>query len=349
MYVGEDLLDSVGSIVAERSPGMTPIVVCARRVFADYGERVVASFPDGTFSLAIDDSEQQKTMATVETILTKLLHMGARRDSVMIVVGGGVLGDTAGFAASIYLRGIDLVHVPTTLLAQVDSSIGGKVGVNHPFGKNLIGSFCAPRAVISDVGVLKTLPRRELLSGLYEALKSGVISDPGLFDLIESNKRSLLKAKPEVMLEIVKRSADVKGAIVSEDEREADRRRLLNYGHTLAHALETALNYEKLTHGEAVAWGMIAANAVARSRKLIDKNAAKRIDQVIVDYQPTRIPPVDREKLLAALSHDKKFTREHRVMVLPKAIGDCTICEDITTAEIRYGMDAMLEAGSSSS
>src|SRR5205085_11339776 len=221
--------------------------------------------------------------ASTEQIITQLLQHDAKRDSMAVVVGGGMIGDTAGFAASIFLRGIDLVHVPTTLLAQVDSSLGGKLAVNHPKGKNLIGSFFPPRAVISDLAVLDSLPPRERLSGLFEALKGGVIGDPELFALLESVANFDVE-------QVVQRAIRVKAEIVSADEKEADLRRLLNYGHTIAHGIEAAMQYEGITHGEAVAWGMIGANAIAVKRDLLGGDDAARIEQVIRSYEPSALP-----------------------------------------------------------
>jgi 3-dehydroquinate synthase len=253
-----------------------------------------------------------------------------------VVVGGGMVGDTAGFAASIFLRGIDLVHIPTTLLAQVDSSLGGKVAVNHASGKNLIGSFFPPRAVISDLSTLDSLPRREMLSGLFEALKGGVIGDASLFEMLESPPRIDVD-------EVVRKAIQVKAEIVSADEREADLRRLLNYGHTIGHGIEAALDYRHLTHGEGAAWGMIGANAIAVQRGLLARNVAGRIDRAIRAWNPMPIPAdIDRNAILAAAEHDKKNTGSQRVMVFPRAIGTCEVFSDITEAEIAFGVDAVL-------
>jgi 3-dehydroquinate synthase len=258
-----------------------------------------------------------------------------------VVVGGGMIGDTAGFAVSIFLRGIDLVHVPTTLLAQVDSSIGGKLAVNHPKGKNLIGSFYPPRAIVSDLSVLDTLPPRERLSGLYEALKGGVIADPELFAMFE-------RGDPD-LAEVVRRAIRVKADIVAADEREADLRRLLNYGHTIAHGIEAALHYEGMTHGEAVAWGMIGANAIAVDRGLLDPGEAERIERVILAYNPAPLPPLDPAEILAATEHDKKNTGNARVMVFPRRVGECVVVSDVRVGEIAFGVETSLKVSKSQS
>jgi 3-dehydroquinate synthase len=279
-------------------------------------------------------------MATADAVVTELLERGARRDAMAVVVGGGMIGDTAGFAASIFLRGIDLVHVPTTLLAQVDSSIGGKLAVNHPMGKNLIGSFYPPLAVISDTSVLETLPPREFLSGLYEAMKGGVIRDPELFELFEVNRAAILDRDAAIVDDLVRKKIRVKAGIVAADEKESDLRRLLNYGHTIAHGIEAAMHYEGMTHGEAVAWGMIGANAIAVKRGLLSAKESARIEETILAYGPSPVPPLDKRLILAATEHDKKNTGNARVMVFPRHVGDCVVAPDVVLSELEYGIDA---------
>lgn len=332
VFVGRDLLGRAGSLV--RAKGKV-FVITSPALRERFGERVAASFADAQV-LMIEEGEKHKSLETANDIVTQLLDRGAKRDSMVVVVGGGMIGDTAGFAASIFLRGIDLVQVPTTLLAQVDSSIGGKVGVNHPKGKNLIGSFFPPRAVISDTSILDTLPPRERLSGMYEALKGGVIADPSLFELFESGTLDVD--------EIVRKAIRVKAEIVSADEKEAGLRRLLNYGHTIAHGIEAALQYEGITHGEAVAWGMIGANAIAVRRGLLPRYEAARIERVILAYEPARPPALDRAEVLAATEHDKKNTGSARVMVFPRRVGECVVVSDVTEEEIAYGVDVVLRA-----
>ncbi len=330
VFVGRGLIDRVGELVPARG---RVFVITSTALRERFGTRVASSFKDAEI-LAIEEGEHRKTLETANDIVTMLLDRGGKRDSMAVVVGGGVLGDTAGFAASIFLRGIDLVQVPTTLLAQVDSSIGGKVGVNHPKGKNLIGSFYPPRAVVSDTATLDTLPPRELLSGMYEALKGGVIGDPSLFELFERRDNDFDA--------IVRKAIRVKAEIVSADEKEADLRRLLNYGHTIAHGIEAALQYQGLTHGEAVAWGMIGANALAVRRGLLSREEASRIERVILDYKPSPLPALDAAEVLAATEHDKKNTGTARVMVFPRRVGECVVVDDVTEEEIAFAIDAVL-------
>ena len=330
VFVGRGLLDRVGELVHTRG---RVFVITSTALRERFGERVAKSFAAADI-LTIEEGEKHKTLDTANDVITQLLEHGAKRDSTAVVVGGGMIGDTAGFAASIFLRGIDLVHVPTTLLAQVDSSIGGKLAVNHPKGKNLIGSFYPPRAVIADTAVLDTLPHRERLSGMYEALKGGIIGDASLFELFERGDLDVD--------EMVRKAIRVKAEIVSADEKEADLRRLLNYGHTIAHGIEAALQYEGITHGEAVAWGMIGANAIAVRRGLLSHEDAQRIERAILKYEPSPLPRLDRGQILAATEHDKKNTGTARVMVFPRRVGECVVVSDVTEQEIAYGIAAVL-------
>jgi 3-dehydroquinate synthase len=332
VFVGRDLLGRVGELVHPRG---RVFVITSHGLRERFGHRVAASFEPRADIITFEEGEAQKSLATANDIVTQLLDRGAKRDSMAVVVGGGMIGDTAGFAASIFLRGIDLVHVPTTLLAQVDSSLGGKLAVNHEKGKNLIGSFYPPRAVISDLAVLDTLPERERLSGLFEALKGGVIGDEALFELLERPAAFDVE-------QVVQRAIRVKAEIVSADEKEADLRRLLNYGHTIAHGIEAALNYRDLTHGEAVAWGMIGANAIAVRRGILPDDVRTRIDAAIRAWRPAAAPSLDPREVLAATEHDKKNTGTARVMVFPRAVGDCVVVSDVTEDEVRYGIDAAL-------
>jgi 3-dehydroquinate synthase len=333
VFIGRDLLGRVGELVRARG---RVFVITSHALRERFGHRVAASFAPRADIISFEEGEAHKSLATANDIVTQLLERGAKRDSMAVVVGGGMIGDTAGFAASIFLRGIDLVHVPTTLLAQVDSSLGGKLAVNHEKGKNLIGSFYPPRAVISDLAVLDSLPPRERLSGLFEALKGGVIGDPELF--------ALLSHPPEFDLEqVVQRAIRVKAEIVSADEKEADLRRLLNYGHTIAHGIEAALDYRGLTHGEAVAWGMIGANAIAVRRGILPPKICMVIDDEIRAWKPAPLPPLDPRDILAATEHDKKNTGTARVMVFPRAVGECVVVSDVTEQEVRFGIDAALE------
>ena len=335
IHISRGSLDRAGKLISPRGR----VFVVTATALRELGDRVARSFDPPATILTMDDGESNKTLATAERLVTELLEHNAKRDSMVVAVGGGVVGDTAGFAAAIFLRGIDLVQVPTTLLAQVDSAYGGKVGVNHPKGKNLIGAFHPPRAVVVDPAVLNTLPDRELRSGMFEALKGGVLGDSALFDLFEQKRDDLEQ--------IIERAVRVKTAIVDSDEREKDLRRLLNYGHTIAHGIEAAMKYEGITHGEAVGWGMIGANEIAVRRGVLDEKTRGRIDRTIRAYAPAPLPPtIDRDAILAATEHDKKNTGSTRVMVLPTGIGSCDILEGISEEEIAVGIEAALRTAS---
>ena len=337
IHVGRDLIDRTGGLVRARGK---VFVVTSTGLREAFGDRVAASFEPVADVITVEEGESRKTLGTANEIVTHLLDRGAKRDSMLVAVGGGMIGDTAGFAAAIFLRGIDLVHVPTTLLAQVDSSIGGKTAVNHPRGKNLIGAFHPPRAVVIDPAVLHSLPERERVSGLYEALKGGVIGDHALFAMFEEPLHRLV----DELDELIVRAIAVKVNIVDTDEREADLRRLLNYGHTIAHGIENAMNYEGITHGEAVAWGMIGANAIAVRRGILPGGVSDRIERAIRALAPRRVPRgIDARAILAATEHDKKNTGTQRVMVLPREIGRCDVVSDVTEDEIAFGISAILD------
>jgi len=320
VYVGRDLLGRVGELAKAKG---RVFVITSHALRERFGHRVAASFTPRAEILSFEEGEDHKTLATASDILTQLLDRGAKRDAMGVVVGGGMIGDTAGFAASIFLRGIDLVHVPTTLLAQVDSSLGGKLAVNHEKGKNLIGSFYPPRAVVSDLAVLDTLPPRERLSGLFEALKGGVIGDPRLFELLERPPDFDVDA-------VVLRAIRVKGEIVSADEKEADLRRLLNYGHTIGHGIEAATSFSgEYLHGEAVSVGMMGAARIAVRIGMHDEELlARQADLLRAFGLPLTAPGVDPHAVLQAMQMDKKVVGghlqvEYTYMEPPR----CTHCE----------------------
>ncbi len=261
---------------------------------------------------------------------------------MVIAFGGGIIGDLAGFLAAIYMRGIHYLQVPTTLLAQVDSSVGGKTGVNLASGKNLIGSFHHPRAVFADIDVLQTLPDRELRAGLFESVKAGIIRDPALFRFMEQNAEKILARDPAALERVITASIRMKAQVVAIDERESGLRMILNYGHTLGHAIEAATNYRKLLHGEAIAWGMLAALRIALARNAVGPNQAQRIEQTIHSYGP--LPPFRSTpaKLLAAAGRDKKTRAGTRRFILPKGIGNAVVVENVSDMELNSAVEWLL-------
>src|SRR6266849_1566539 len=258
---GAGALRQAARAIAELGHFSSAHLVSSPKVWRAVGKNVERAFGvknPRTVHL-IDDAESAKNLRTVEALCRTLIRSGADRKSLLIAVGGGVIGDVAGFAAAAYLRGISLVHVPTTVVAQVDSSIGGKTGVNLPEGKNLIGAFYPPKLVVADPDLLRTLPHRELRSGLYEVVKYGIIADGILFEYLERHMPALLRRDPKALSWVIERSVRIKARIVSKDEREGGLRQILNFGHTLGHALEAATGYRRFVHGEAIGWGMVAA------------------------------------------------------------------------------------------
>lgn len=339
VYVAEGATAFLGEIIAQHCRPGRRFAVVSSTVLELHRERLDEAL-EGFETLAIEDGEERKTLTTVHQIASVLLERRVRRDSIMVAIGGGMVGDTAGFAASILLRGIDLVQVPTTLLSQVDSSIGGKVGVNHPLGKNLLGSFWPPRAVVSDPRFLETLPEVEVRSGLFEAMKAGVIGDPDLFAATAAGPGAFGERRDE----IVRRAVAVKARIVGSDEREAGPRRLLNYGHTVGHGIEAAMQYEGITHGDAVGFGMLAANAIAAARGLLPETERICVDDAIRGMLPSAPAGLAPDRVLEAVGLDKKFTDRRRVMVLPVRVGECVVVEDVGDEELVMGIEAALQS-----
>ncbi len=279
--------------------------------------------------LEMGDGERYKSAGTVEDLATTLLQRRADRGSTLVAFGGGVVGDVAGFLASIYMRGIALVQIPTTLLAQVDASIGGKNGVNLPHAKNILGTFYQPHAVIIDPAVLSTLPEREYRAGLYEALKCGVIRNPGIFEFMDQQREAVLRREPEALNFLISESVQVKAAVVAEDEREGNLRRILNFGHTIGHALEAETSYKQYLHGEAVAWGMVAASMIAAALQKTETEIARRIISLILAYAP--LPKVSSrgKSVVRRLRSDKKTLDGVVHFVLPRQIGQVEIVRDV--------------------
>jgi 3-dehydroquinate synthase len=285
--------------------------------------------------ILLPDGERFKNLQTVGRIYDGLIKARADRASAIVAIGGGVLGDTAGFAAATYLRGVPVVQVPTTLLAQVDSAIGGKVGVNHAQGKNLIGAFHQPAAVAVDPSLLATLPRREFRAGLYEVIKYGAIASRPLFDRVASTLKGLFARDEQALLPIVKESCDIKLAVVAEDPHEHGRRRILNFGHTTGHALEAVTKYRRFRHGEAVAYGMLVAAEIAVTRGKMPSADRDALSSLITKMGPLpAVGDISIPEVLEAIGHDKKVIAGKLHFVLPTAIGSCEVVTDVTKEEI---------------
>jgi 3-dehydroquinate synthase len=307
-------------------------VVTVPPVRQRWGAKLVNSLKSSGFNtqvIAMADGEPSKRLATIEVLAEKLARLGADRKAVIIALGGGVVGDVAGLLASLYMRGVELVQVPTTVLGQVDASIGGKTAVNLVAGKNLLGTFYHPRVVLIDPNVLKTLPDREFRAGLYEALKCGIIGNVELFLRFEQNRARILKRDPLELEWVIAQSVKLKAEVVSADEREGGLRRVLNLGHTIGHALEAATGYRRMLHGEAVAWGMIAANNIALSVGRTDSVTAGRIADAVLSLG--RLPEVNvsPHKILARLRTDKKTQNGVVHFILPREIGKVEVASDV--------------------
>jgi 3-dehydroquinate synthase len=331
IHIGEDVIDRADLLRAYVRGNQVAIITNAT-VGPLYLERVRAAFPApyqvDTFELP--DGEQYKTLEHFGAIMDFLLQRRHGRNTTLIALGGGVIGDMTGFAAATYQRGVDFLQVPTTLLAQVDSSVGGKTGVNHPLGKNMIGAFYQPRAVLADTRVFATLPPREYLSGLAEVLKYGIIRDAAFFAWLEDHAAECVARQPGALAHAVKRSCEVKAEVVAADEREADLRAILNYGHTFGHALETLTGYATLLHGEAVAIGMVQAADLSARQGMLTWPEARRIKEAVAALGlPVRPPEVAAAEMIAAMGLDKKVVSGRLRLVLATAIGTVRTTEDI--------------------
>ncbi|HWR14527.1 MAG TPA: 3-dehydroquinate synthase [Terriglobales bacterium] len=309
-----------------------------------WGEALAEALKEfDTVFFEIPDGEKYKTLKTVEDLIRNLVKRGADRKSVVVAFGGGVVGDVAGFAASLYMRGIEVVQVPTTLLAQVDASVGGKTGVDLAEGKNLVGTFHHPRAVLIDPAVLGTLPDREFRAGLYEVMKCGLIRRPEIFEYMEQNREKVLQRDATALEWLISSAVQVKAEVVSADEREGDLRRILNFGHTIGHALEAETRYRQFLHGEAVAWGMVAASMIATAVQKTEPETARRIISTVLAYAP--LPKVESrgKQVIKRLASDKKTIDGKVHFILPTEIGKVEIVNEVperaviqAVEELRY-------------
>jgi 3-dehydroquinate synthase len=312
------------------------MIVTNETVAPIYLEPVKALLAGSRVSMTVlPDGEQHKTMDTVSRVLDALVEARYGRDCVIVALGGGVVGDIAGFAASIYQRGVDFIQVPTTLLAQVDSAVGGKTGVNHPGGKNLLGAFHQPVCVVADTDTLRTLPDRELSAGLAEVVKYGLIADAALFDWLERQAETLLRRDPAALGHVVRRSCELKAEVVGHDERERGRRALLNLGHTFGHAIELKAGYGEWLHGEAVAAGTCMAAEFSARLGTLDAGAVERIRQLFHRLKlPVSPPPAEPGQFLAAMGMDKKVVAGQIRLVLLDEIGVARITGDYAPHEL---------------
>ncbi len=338
VYVGWELIDSLGEKMRNSGLSGTAIIISDKSVYPIYGNKLKTSLEKSGFkvdSYLVPPGEISKNIEEVLKIWDFLIQKQIERKDIIIALGGGVVGDMAGFVAATYLRGISFIQVPTTLIGMTDASIGGKVAVDHPKGKNLIGAFYQPCLVLSDINTLTSLPERELLSGWAEVIKHGLILDSELVELLESNYDSLIKLSPETTSKIIARSIGIKAMIVSEDERETGRRTLLNFGHTVAHGLEAATNYNNYLHGEAVAIGMVAATRLSQRLDFLSEEKVKRVKELLLKFRlPVDFSGIDIDKVLKAMEFDKKVRNKSINWVLLDDIGSAIIYSDVPSSDV---------------
>jgi 3-dehydroquinate synthase len=355
ILIGANMLETFGKVAKDKKIGQEIVIVADPLAWELHGNELRKGLKDENFKVAVltvPRGERYKNLRSAVKLYDKLVQIKAHRDCTVIAFGGGVIGDLAGFVAATYMRGVNLIQVPTTLLAQVDSSVGGKTGVNHPKGKNLIGVFYQPRLVFIDVKTLTTLPEHELKTGLAEVVKYGVIADEAFFKFLETNAQHLttqafkseetLKAALKVWERIVEESCKIKAQVVSRDEREASLRMILNFGHTVGHAIETVTKYTVYNHGEAVAVGMVAAARLSHSLGIFD---AREVERLIALLQKLKLPiAVDKlssRKTFNSLFIDKKVKEAKLHFVLPEKIGKVVVKADIPAIKIKRALKSI--------
>ena len=338
--IAPNLAERLGVALASLDLPRRRFVVASTTVWRLHGDRFHGL--TGEEPILLPDGERFKHVGSVGRVYDSLVRAQADRASTIVAIGGGVLGDIAGFAAATYLRGVPYVQVPTTLLAQVDSAIGGKVGVNHPMGKNLIGAFHQPSAVVVDPSLLATLPRREFRAGLYEVVKYGLIASRPLFDRISDGLDALFARDTAALVPAIADCCSIKAAIVASDEREAGPRRVLNLGHTVGHALEAVTRYRRFRHGEAVAYGLLAAAELAVARGVMPETDRRLLVNTIAKMGPLpAVADLDAAQVVEAAGRDKKVIAGTLHFVLPRSIGSTEIVTDVTSAELLAALKAL--------
>ena len=348
IMIGRDILGSLGQHLQPLKIGTDAIIITNPVIHKYHGKTLARGLKSAGFTckfMEVPSGEKSKSVQSALKIIRELVNYGAVRRPFIIAFGGGVVGDLAGFVAAIYKRGIPYLHVPTTLLAQIDSAIGGKVAVDLPVGKNLIGAFYQPRLVYSDITLLSTLSRRQIVNGLAETVKYGIIADKFLFHYIEMNIRQLLDLNPATMAEVIFSCSRIKARVVTNDERETKGiRTILNFGHTIGHAIEAADRFRHYQHGEAVALGMRVAADISRRMKMLNANEARNIGQVLTRLGlPEQISHVTFRNIMQYMQYDKKFLARKNRFVLATGIGSVKVLEGIDRKVIRSAIHAFLK------
>ncbi len=349
ILIGAGTIEKTGEFLSRFHAGGDIVVITNAAVKRRFGGRLLGSLRRRSFSVrfeCIPDSEKSKSLAVVSSLLSALGRYDRKRRLLIVALGGGVVGDVAGFVASVYKRGIPYVHIPTTLLSQIDSSIGGKTGVDLASGKNLVGSFYQPKLVVTDTGVLSTLSLRQVRAGLAEAIKYACIGDYALFRYLEGHIRGLLGREPQALAEVVRRCSAIKSSIVSRDERETKGvRTILNFGHTFGHAIEAASGYTRYNHGEAIAVGMLIASGISVRLGTLSQDSFARIEGLIAQAGlPVGVKGISAAQLFAAFDRDKKFRGGRNRLVLLSAIGKAYVREGVPALCIRQSVMTRLSA-----
>lgn len=340
------LLKQAGESIAALRTGKKGriFVITVAAVRKAWGDALLESLKSAgleTHFFEIGDGERYKTLRTVEELGNSMVKRNAGRNSAVVAFGGGVVGDITGLLASVYMRGIDLIQLPTTLLAQLDASIGGKNGVNLGAGKNLMGTFHQPLGVLVDPELLSTLPEREFRAGLYEALKCGVVRDRKIFDFMEQKREAIIARDREALEWLITECVRVKAEVVAADEKEGDVRRILNFGHTLGHALEAETSYKTFLHGEAVAWGMVGASMIAAAMQKTDPATAQRIISTVLAYAPLPRVAVRSRAVVRRLRADKKTVDGVVHFILPQEIGRVEIVANVPERAVLQAVDEL--------
>jgi 3-dehydroquinate synthase len=342
VYLGEGLVHEIGFHIRKLWPGRRVAVVTQPRIWRLHGSELASGFLRAGVDMVVlpmPEGEARKSLSTVSRLYDRLVSRKFTREDALVAFGGGTVGDTAGFVAATYLRGVSYAQVPTTLLAQIDSAIGAKVGVNHPRAKNLIGAIYRPRAVLLDPGLLSTLPEREFRSGLFELLKYGFIGRPRLLKRMESGP---LRLGERALVDSIADGVSRKLQVVREDESEQGLRRILNFGHTIGHGLEAAGDYRKLTHGEAVGWGMVGAIRIARRRERLSSLLAGRLEAAVRNVGPLpSLRAFSKRRVLDAVSKDKKIGILGLRFILPVGWGRVEVVESFPKSEIAWALESL--------
>jgi len=346
ILIGYNILQQFSLSLRERCSEKEIILISDTTVYGLYGQQLIKYLTNDDWKVIeyiMPTGEEAKSWNQAGSILTKMLEANLSRNSSVIALGGGVVGDMAGFAAALYRRGVNFYQIPTTLLAQVDSSVGGKVAVNHPLGKNMIGTFYQPQEVWTDLTLLDTLPLEEWRAGLAEVVKYGVIWDEDFFLFLETNADKVLQRSAEVVPDLIKRCCQIKAEIVSQDERDEGLRNILNFGHTIGHALESATQYKKYRHGEAVAVGMLGAFLLAQQMNMLDAEVVERFRKLLIKWGlPCSFSSCLLEKAVHNLIYDKKVAQQKLVFILPQKLGKVVIEKGITQELVESAMEKLL-------